>query len=53
MFIEYFRNEMRTPEGGLAGLARREWEKVMSVDELRKLVQTARSKLSDSSTDDE
>ena len=53
VFIEYFRNEMRTPEGGLAGLARREWEKVMSVDELRKLVQTARSKLSDSSTDDE
>ena len=48
VFIEYFRNEMRTPEGGLAGLARRKWEKVMAVDELRKLVQTARSKLSDS-----
>ena len=48
VFIEYFRNEMRTPEGGLAGLARREWDKVMAVDELRKLVQTARSKLSDS-----
>ena len=47
VFIEYFRNEMRTPEGGLAGLARRHWEKVMAVDELRKLVQTARSKLSD------
>ena len=47
VFVEYFRNEMRTPEGGLAGLARREWDKVMAVDELRKLVQTARSKLSD------
>ena len=38
---------MKTPEGGLAGLARRHWDKVMAVDELRKLVQTARSKLSD------
>jgi small GTP-binding protein len=47
VFIEYFRDEMRTPEGGFAGLARRHWEKVMAVDELRKLVQTARSKLSD------
>ena len=47
VFIEYFRNEMRTPEGGMAGLARRKWEKVMAVDELRKLVQTARSKLTD------
>ncbi len=47
VFIEYFRNEMQTPEGGLAGLARRKWEIVTSVDELRKLVQTARDKLAD------
>lgn len=47
VFIEYFRDEMQTPEGGLAGLARRKWEVVTSVDELRKLVQTAREKLSD------
>jgi len=47
VFIEYFRNEMQTPEGGLAGLARRKWEVVTSVDELRKLVQTAREKLSE------
>ncbi len=47
VFIEYFRDEMRTPEGGFAGLARRHWEKVMAVDELRKLVQTARAKLND------
>ncbi len=47
VFIEYFRNEMQTPEGGLAGLARRKWEVVTSVDELRKLVQTAREKLGD------
>ena len=45
VFIEYFRDEMQTPEGGLAGLARRKWEVVTSVDELRKLVQTAREKL--------
>ena len=47
VFIDYFRNEMQTPEGGLSGLARRKWELVTSVDELRKLVQTAREKLSD------
>jgi small GTP-binding protein len=45
VFIEYFRNEMQTPEGGLSGLARRQWEKVTTVDEIRKLVQTAREKL--------
>ena len=47
VFIEYFSNEMKAPEGGLAGLARRKWEQVTTVDELRKLVQTAREKLSD------
>ncbi|MEM7454480.1 MAG: GTP-binding protein [Planctomycetota bacterium] len=46
VFIEYFRNEMQTPEGGLAGLARRQWELVTAADELRKLVQSARQKLS-------
>ena len=49
VFIDYFRTEMQTPEGGLAGLARRNWEKVTTVDELRKLVQTAREKLADKS----
>jgi hypothetical protein len=39
---------MNTPEGGLAGLARRQWDVVTSVDELRKLVQSARSKLGSS-----
>ncbi len=46
VFIEYFRNEMQTPEGGLAGLARRQWEKVTTADELRKLLGTAKEKLS-------
>lgn len=47
-FIEYFRNEMQSPEGGLASLARRQWEAVTTVDEIRKLVQTARTKLTQS-----
>ncbi len=42
VFVTYFRNEMQTPQGGLAGLARREWDRLTSVDELRKLVKTAR-----------
>ncbi len=46
VFIEYFRNEMQTPEGGLAGLARRQWENVTTVDELRKLLAAARQRLS-------
>jgi uncharacterized protein (DUF697 family) len=45
VFTEYFRNEMRTPEGGLAGLARRQWEHVTTADELRRLVQSARTRL--------
>ena len=43
IFITYFKNEMREPPGGLAALARREWERVTSVAELRKLVQSART----------
>lgn len=46
VFIEYFRNEMQQPEGGLAGLARRHWNKITTVDELGKLVRTARDRLS-------
>jgi small GTP-binding protein len=42
VFISYFRDEMRTPQGGLTGLARREWQRVTSVAELRKLIKTAR-----------
>ena len=45
VFIEYFKAEMNTPEGGLAGLARRKWEMVTKADEIRKLVQSAREKL--------
>ena len=47
VFIEYFRNEMETPVGGLAGLARRQWEQVTTVNELRNLMASARKQLSD------
>jgi uncharacterized protein (DUF697 family) len=45
IFITYFKNEMRTPPGGLAALARKEWERVTSAAELRKLVLSARRQL--------
>lgn len=41
VFIEYFKHEMQEPPGGLANLARREWERLTKVDELRKLIQAA------------
>ena len=45
VFIEYFGDEMNEPEGGLAGLARRQWEKITTVQELHKLVHSARRHL--------
>jgi uncharacterized protein len=45
VFIEYFRNEMQEPEGGLASLARRQWKAVTTTEQLRQLVKTAREKL--------
>jgi len=45
VFMDYFRNEMQAPEGGLAGLARRRWEEITTAAELRKLVNTARQRL--------
>ena len=44
IFIQYFRNEMQAPPGGMAELARQEWERVTSMSELRKLVLAAREK---------
>jgi hypothetical protein len=52
VFITYFRNEMQRPEGGLAGLARRQWQQVTQADELRKLVARARRRWGDTETDD-
>jgi small GTP-binding protein len=42
VFIHYFKNQMQQPEGGLTALARREWERLTTIDELRRLVTTAR-----------
>jgi hypothetical protein len=47
VFIEYFKNEMQQPEGGLTGLARRQWDRLTTIDELRRLVQSARKKWRD------
>ncbi len=46
VFVEYFRNEMRQPEGGLASLARRQWQHLTTATELRKLLQSARRHIS-------
>ena len=45
VFIAYLANEMQTPAGGLASIARREWERITSVAELHRLVQDARARL--------
>ncbi len=42
VFISYFKSEMKQPEGGMASLARREWQKVTTAAELKKLLQSAR-----------
>ncbi len=41
IFIQYFKHEMQEPPGGLANVARREWERLTRVDELRKFLQSA------------
>ena len=45
VFIQYFKNEMQHPEGGLVAMARREWDKVTAVAELKKLVRDARKQM--------
>ncbi len=47
VFIGYFKSEMQQPEGSLAALARKEWERLTSINELRKLVQSARQNLTE------
>src|SRR3954466_10376839 len=45
VFCEYFRNEMQPPPGGLAEVARRQWEEVTRPEQLRKLIQLGRERL--------
>ncbi|MEZ6191573.1 MAG: YcjF family protein [Phycisphaerales bacterium] len=40
VFIEYFKNEMQPPKGGLAGLARRKWEQVSAAKEIADMAMT-------------
>lgn len=47
VFCEYYRNEMKTPPGGLAEMAKRQWKNVTSPDELRKLVRLGRENVED------
>lgn len=48
VFIDYFKNEMQQPEGGMAALARSKWNMITSVAELKKLVKESRSQIKDS-----
>ncbi|MBP89151.1 MAG: hypothetical protein CMJ64_20945 [Planctomycetaceae bacterium] len=48
VFINYFKNEMKQPEGGFAAMARQEWDRLTTMDELRKLVSAAKQHLSGS-----
>ena len=50
VFIVYFQNEMQHPEGGLAGLARRQWQQITKVEELRRLVASARKQFKEERT---
>jgi small GTP-binding protein len=45
VFIRYFKNEMKELPGGLTAVARQEWDRLTTLNELRKLVQMAKSKL--------
>jgi uncharacterized protein (DUF697 family) len=45
IFIEYFKHEMQRPEGGIAGLARREWNRLTTLEELSRIVTQGKEKL--------
>jgi len=47
VFIEYFGDTMQEPEGGLVGIARRQWEQMTTVLQMRQLIGAARKHLSD------
>ena len=46
VFTQYFKNEMTMGEAGLAEMARKEWERITSIVELRRLVAEARQRFS-------
>jgi uncharacterized protein len=46
VFVQYLRNEMKPPPGGLAETARTEWQKLTSPESLRKLIHLGREQFS-------
>jgi uncharacterized protein (DUF697 family) len=53
VFIEYFKNEMQAPPGGLAMLARQQWNRLTSPEQLKKLLTAARTRLTGDDHQDE
>jgi uncharacterized protein (DUF697 family) len=45
VFCDYFRREMQPPPGGMAEIARQEWTEITQPDQLRKLIQMGRERL--------
>ncbi|QEG33357.1 YcjF family protein [Bythopirellula goksoeyrii] len=48
VFVEYYRRDMKAPPGGIAELARDQWQLLTRPDNLRKIIQHGRSELSKS-----
>lgn len=54
VFQKYFQEEMKAPPGGLAELAREQWQQLTRPESLRKLIQIGRREFADTSeTEDE
>jgi uncharacterized protein len=53
VFVEYYRRDMQAPPGGIAELARDQWQQLTRADSLRKLIQRGRSELTKSLSDKE
>jgi uncharacterized protein len=45
VFIQYFKNEMRPPKGGLAALARRQWDHVSQASEIADMAKAGLNEL--------
>lgn len=53
VFVKYFQQEMKPPPGGLAELARDQWQQITRPESLRKLIQIGRRELDDSPSTEE
>jgi len=52
VFQKYFQEEMKAPQGGIAELAREQWQQLTRPESLRKLIQVGRRELSDGDAED-